>query len=147
MNVFKILPFPGKDTSGEYTLIALSIRYIGSVTIEPSSEGMFQVDYYTDRKMIREANRDIITKETIQSQLINMGLDETSAAVKANEMMSAAILHLLGGASKEERYATLSQIIGGFGMELLPMSEQEGVLFEAMSLSVPAVTPMQEIPQ
>ncbi|WP_428657654.1 hypothetical protein [Runella sp.] len=145
MNIFKILPFSGKDTSGEYTLTALSIRFIGSVTIEPSSEGMFQVDYYTDRKVIREANRDIITSATIQSQLVTMGLDETSASVKAQEMMSAAILHLLGGASKEERYATLSQIIGSFGMELLPIGEQDGALFDEVMYSVPAETPMQEI--
>lgn len=145
MNIFKIQPFKGKDTSGEYTLIALSIRFNGSVTVSPTSGGMFQVDYYTDRKVIREANRDIITKETIQTQLMNMGFEAAQAEPQAEAMMKAAILHLVGGTSKEERYATLSGIVGGFGMELMPIEEQDGVLEQVVNNAAPAVTPMQEI--
>lgn len=145
MNFWKIQPFQGKDTSGDYTLIALTIRHIGSVTVEPSAEGMFQVDYFTDRKVLREANRDIITAETIKKQLANMGFDDLTAGAQADFMMKTAILHLLGGTTKEERFATLSQIIGSFGMELLPIDQQDGILVQSTFNSAPAVTPMQEV--
>ncbi len=145
MNIFKIQPFAGKDTSGPYTLIALSIRFNGSVTVEPTSGGMFQVDYYTDRKVIREANRDIITKDTIQTQLMSMGFDAAQAEPQAEAMMKAAILHLVGGTSKEERYATLSGILAGFGMELLSIELQDGLLIQEINNGAPAITPMQEV--
>lgn len=145
MNIWKIQPFSGKDTSGDYTLIAFSIRYIGTVSVEPSAEGMFQVDYFTDRKVIREANRDVITVDTVKTQLTNMGLDDAPAQIKAKETIQMAIMHLLGGESKEVRYATLSQIIGSFGMELLPLEVQDGILFAQAEMGVPTVTPMQKI--
>lgn len=145
MNFWKILPFQGKDTSGDYTLIAFTLRYIGSVTVEPSAEGMFQVDYYTDQKVLRESSRDIITVETIKKQFVNMGFGDADAAAQSEAVMEVAILHLLGGTTKEERYTTLSQIIGSFGMQLLPIQEQDGILIEPASHSAPNVTPMQEI--
>jgi len=144
-NIWKIVPFEGKDTSGTYTLEALSIQFVGQISVEPSAAGMFQVDYYTDKKKIRAANRDVINKDNITAQMIGMGMPAEMAAAQADSMMMAAIQNLLGGESKEVRYATLSQIVVAFGMELLPIEEQNGVLEVLPQLGPPAVTPMQEI--
>ena len=134
MNLWKIEPFdlPSTDrTAQPKQIVAIEIAYgNGKVAVleEGYSSLTLAIDYYDSTGEKRSYLQDRVDSGIIASKAIAMGLEGDAVQQFVQNCMDVIVKDLIGGATKVERCAALTELALMFGQVVLPVEEQTGII-------------------
>lgn len=102
----------------------------GVIAVENNARSplVLLISYYDVDGNERAFLRDNITALLIEKKGIEFGLEGVALETFVSNTMNTLIIHAIGGATKEERYATIAALGKMYGQTLLPLEEQTGIL-------------------
>lgn len=131
---WKIEPFeiPSTDrTQPPKHIVAIQIGYWdGMVTVNDSdySPVLLVIDYYDEQGLKREYLQDRVDVNTIRTKGLAMELEGENLDAFVKGCMDKIVKNLIGGVTKAERCAALTELAQMFGQVVLPVEEQTGTL-------------------
>ena len=111
-------------------LRCISCIAIGVIAVNDNESNplVLLISYYDTDGQERPWLRDNITAPIIRLKGIELGLVGDDLEGFVHSTMNTIIVHAIGGATKAERYATISQLAQMYGQTLLPIEEQTGTI-------------------
>lgn len=134
MFLWKIEPFaiPSTDrTQPPKQIVAIEIGYSnGKVPVLDTGYSSLSlvIDYYDSTGEKRSYLQDRVDSGIIASKAIAMGLEGDAVEQFVQNCMDAIVKNLIGGATRAERCAALTELALMFGQVVLPVEEQTGTL-------------------
>jgi hypothetical protein len=117
----------------DYSIVAVRGRIydVALSTADTGLEASFYFEFLAENgsvKQIKEANRESIFKGIYN--MLPDTLSDDGKETKANEETDKVIKAILAG-TKTQRYAAMAAFAAAYGLVLLPLAEQNGVLASA----------------
>lgn len=86
------------------------------------------ISYFDIEGRERAYLKDNISAPIIRQKGEELGLEGEALETFVNTTMNTIIVNAIGGATKEERYATIAALGQMYGHTLLPLEEQTGII-------------------
>lgn len=118
-------------TSAPIAIAGFRITFAdGVIAVNNNAESplVLLISYYDTEGRERAYLKDNISASIIRQKGEQMGMEGNTLSEFVNDTMNTIIVHAIGGATKEERYATISALGAMYGHTLLPIEEQTGII-------------------